>query len=338
MKISIMNRIIFFALLLISCSSCQGAPPSESDDTQAAQAEAATTTEASVAEPGTDTAVLPKPEQMSVRTDNAKKPVSEPVMDAGVSNRPVKNAKKPPKTEKETATEVEKKAEVNEPEPTEPADGPPSHDAWNSLLQQYVNSKGNVNYAGFKSSQAKLQAYLDELAANPPQSSWPSSERLAYWINAYNAFTVKLIVDNYPLASITDLHGGKPWDVKWIKLGDKTYSLNNIENDIIRPRFKEARIHFAVNCAAASCPPLYNRAFTAGKLNTQLEQLTKKFVNNASYNEIGSQKVEISKIFDWYKADFSPSIIAFLNKYAATSISNDAKINFKEYDWSLNKQ
>ena len=128
---------------------------------------------------------------------------------------------------------------------------------WNGLLRKYVNSSGKVNYKGFKSDKSKLDAYLKELENNPIQENWSKAKKMAYWINAYNAFTIKLIVDNYPISSITKLHGGKPWDVKWIKLGGQTYSLNNIENDILRPKYKDARIHFAVNCAAKSCPPLF---------------------------------------------------------------------------------
>ena len=90
-------------------------------------------------------------------------------------------------------------------------------------------------------------------------------KKMAYWINVYNAFTIKMIVDNYPVSSITKLHGGKPWDVKWIELGEKKYSLNEIEHNILRPQFKDARIHFAVNCAAQSCPPILNKAWTEKK-------------------------------------------------------------------------
>ena len=159
---------------------------------------------------------------------------------------------------------------------------------------------------------------------------------MAFWINAYNAFTVKLIVDNYPVASITKLDGGKPWDRKWIKIGDKTYSLNNIENDILRPQFKDARIHFAVNCAAQSCPPLLNKAWTADNLESNFEKQAKAFVNNPKFNTISAKNVKVSKIFDWYKADFG-NLIDFLNKYASTNINGNAKVEYVEYDWALNE-
>jgi len=210
-----------------------------------------------------------------------------------------------------------------------------SHDKFNALLSKYVSSAGNVNYAGLKQDNGKLQVYLDELAATQV-SSLSKNEKLAFWINAYNAFTLKLIVDNYPINSITDLEGGKPWDKKWIKLNGKTLSLNNIENDIIRPEFKEPRIHFAVNCAAKSCPPLLNKAWTAANLESNFEKQTKKFVNNAQYNTIGTNSVQISKIFDWYGVDFG-NITAFLNKYSSTKIAEGTEIKFQDYNWALNK-
>ena len=107
---------------------------------------------------------------------------------------------------------------------------PPSHEAWDALLKKYVSGTGKVNYKGLKTDKTKLEDYLKTLSNNAPEESWSKGEQMAFWINAYNAFTVKLIVDNYPLSSISKLHGGKPWDHKWIKIGAKTYSLNNLED------------------------------------------------------------------------------------------------------------
>ena len=212
-----------------------------------------------------------------------------------------------------------------------------SHSNWNALLQKYVTANGKVNYKGFKADNAKLQAYLDHLTTNPVQKDWSRNKKMAYWINAYNAFTIKLIVDNYPISSITKINGGKPWDKKWIKLGGKTYSLNQIENDILRPKYKDARIHFAVNCAAKSCPTILNSAWTADNLNANLEKQAKKFINNTSFNTISAKKVKISKIFEWYAVDFGDNIIDYLNKYSTVKINADAKVEYMEYNWKLNK-
>lgn len=208
------------------------------------------------------------------------------------------------------------------------------HSVFNELLSKYVGVNGFVNYKGLKNEESKLDSYLNSLTENYIKSSWSRNEKLAYWINAYNAYTLKLILKNYPLSSITDIDNGNPWDTKWINLGGKNLSLNNIENDIIRPTFNEPRIHFAVNCAAKSCPPLMNSAFVASKLDSQLESQTQKFLNNSNYNMITSSKVSVSKIFEWYKGDFG-DLSTFINRYTKEDTKN-AKIAFNEYNWALN--
>lgn len=213
----------------------------------------------------------------------------------------------------------------------------PSHSIWNVLLQKYVNSAGRVNYAGLKKDMAKLQQYLDLLSDSPPQPSWSRNEEMAFWINAYNAFTVKLILDHYPVKSIKDLHNGQPWKVQWIKIGNKTYSLDEIENSILRPKFKDARIHFAVNCAALSCPPLLNQAWTAQNLEDNFEQQARNFINNPAFNKIAPNAIQVSKIFEWYAQDFG-NLISFLNRYSKITIKPGAKVSYLEYNWSLNAQ
>ncbi len=208
------------------------------------------------------------------------------------------------------------------------------HDGFDALLKKYVSSTGKVDYAGMATEIGALDAYLADLSSVKLSELSSSDEKLAFWINAYNAFTIKLILKNYPVKSITDLHDGKPWDVKWIALDSRTLSLNNIENDIIRPTFKDARIHFAVNCAAKSCPPLLNRAYQASYLNETLESQTKKFVNNSDYNSISTTAIKISKIFDWYAVDFG-DINAYINQYTSTDVSN-SKVSYQEYNWQLN--
>ena len=211
-----------------------------------------------------------------------------------------------------------------------------SHQAFNNLLQKYVSNDGKVNYKGLKNDKAALETYITILAKQIPDNTWSKNAALAYWINAYNAFTLKLIVDNYPVKSITNLSGGKPWDVKNIELAGKKYSLNNIENDIIRPTYKDARIHFAVNCAAVSCPPLSNTAFTEANINDLLNTRTKIFINSSA-NIITASKIRISKIFDWYKADFE-DVPAFINKYSTIKTITITGIEFNEYNWNLNEK
>ena len=242
----------------------------------------------------------------------------------------------PPKVETKPDPIVEKPAPKVEEKPAPKPKPPLSHGAWNTLLRKHVNSTGTVNYSGFKSDKSTLQDYLNLLADNPPQSDWGRSKTMAYWINAYNAFTVKLIVDNYPLGSITDLEGGKPWSKRWIKLGDQTYTLDQIEKEILLKKYKDARVHFAVNCAAKSCPALLNQAWTASNLESNFERQTKNFINNSKFNDISPKSAKVSQLFNWYASDFG-DVKTFINKYSDTQLKSNAKIGFMEYDWKLNE-
>ena len=217
---------------------------------------------------------------------------------------------------------------------TEPA--PPAHKGLDSLLQKYVSDAGKVDYKGLKTDKAALDAYCDLLSANPVQEHWSREEKMAYWINAYNAFTLKLITDHYPTKSIMNFDGGKTWDIRRIRIGGKKYSLNNIENDILRPQFGDARIHFAINCAARSCPPLWNHAYTAENLETTLESRARAFINNSKYNTIAANRARVSKIFEWYAADFG-DLKSFLNRYSDVALNKNAAVSFNEYDWALNE-
>jgi hypothetical protein len=214
-----------------------------------------------------------------------------------------------------------------------PSGNAPSHDAFDALLREYVSSNGKVNYAGFKANEKKLDAYLNTLARQRPQSDWSREQKLAYWINVYNAFTIKLIVDHYPVESIKDID--RPWDKKWIELDGKTFSLNEIEHDIIRPTFREPRIHFALVCAAISCPPLADRAYTAENLEQMLQQRTRQFINNERFNVTQEEVVRISPLFDWYADDFG-DVTDYLNKYLSTDIPKGKELHYLDYDWGLN--
>lgn len=209
------------------------------------------------------------------------------------------------------------------------------HNKWNALLQKNVSKDGTVNYKAFQKDGKELQSYLDELSARVPNRSWSRNATLAYWINTYNAFTVKLILDNMPIKSIKDINN--PWGKKFIYLANKKYSLEEIEHEILR-KMDEPRIHFAINCASFSCPNLLNSAYTETKLEQQLNTVAKSFINDKSKNSITANKIEISKIFDWFAGDFKKegSVISFLNQYSSIKINPKAKLNYKDYNWSLN--
>ena len=212
------------------------------------------------------------------------------------------------------------------------------HSDWDALLKKYVTSAGKVNYKGFRTDKTKLEAYLTKLETNVPGSSESSNAKKAYWCNAYNAYTVKLIVDNYPVRSINDikLGGATPWARKWIKIGSETLSLNDIENTKLRKVYKDARIHFVINCASFSCPILVNKALTSANIEATLAAQTKSFINDSARNQITAKSLKISNIFDWYKEDFG-DIITFINKYSKVKVAAGTKIEYLPYSWDLNE-
>lgn len=211
-----------------------------------------------------------------------------------------------------------------------------NHNSWNMLLQKHVSNQGNVNYKGFITDRKTLLNYITSLGANLPTDTWSKNEKLAYWINAYNAMTIDLILRHYPIKSIKDIKN--PWDQRYWKLGNKWYNLNEIEHDILR-KMDEPRIHFAIVCASFSCPKLQNSAFTALELDNQLTSATKTFLSDSKRNEISENNIKLSKIFQWFSKDFKQngSLIDFLNTYSDITISAKAKKSFKNYNWNLNE-
>lgn len=223
---------------------------------------------------------------------------------------------------------------------------PVSHDIWDGLLKKHVNGEGFVHYQGFIRDSAQLNSYLRLLeSSHPSDKAWTREEQMAYWINAYNAFTVQLIVRNYPVASIKDIRRGiafvnSVWDIKFIRIQGYTYDLNNIEHNILRPVFKDARIHAAINCASFSCPRLLREAYTAEKLEAQLDSSMRAFVNDTLRNQITAEKAKVSEIFKWFRGDFerdAGSVRAYLNRYAEIKLSEHTDISYLDYQWSLNE-
>ncbi len=211
------------------------------------------------------------------------------------------------------------------------------HSVWDQALVLNVSSDGKVNYKGFMRDSSQLYLYFSQLSENPPQENWTKQEKLAYWINAYNAYTIKLIIDSYPIKSIKDLD--KPWDKKFFKIGGEWYSLNDLEHKILR-KFGDPRIHFAINCASFSCPVVLNKAYTGDTLNAVLEEQTRKFINDPARNHITDKVVSVSQIFSWFKKDFKVNggnVVDFINNYSKVKITNQPSKGYKEYDWSLNE-
>lgn len=241
-----------------------------------------------------------------------------------------------------------------------------THAAWTALLRRHVRlvrggQATQVAYAGFAADRAALKAWLDSLSAVTPVAfgSWTRAERQAFLINAYNAFTVELILTRYPdLKSIKDLGSvfGSPWKRRWIALLGTQVSLDDIEHAMLRKRgeYDDPRVHFAVNCASIGCPALREEAFVAARLDAQMEEQTLRFMSDRTRNRFNAQRgrLELSKIFDWYGEDFRlghrgiASLPAFAARYAEPLTDAPAdrervraggvEIAFTEYDWALN--
>ncbi len=221
---------------------------------------------------------------------------------------------------------------------------PISHLGWNELLSKHVAADGKVSYKGFQTELLDLDQYLNLLSENAPGSNWSEQQKLAYWINAYNAFTVKLILEHYPITSIKNITKGNlltnsPWDLKFFKIGGVDFDLGTIEHEILRKQFKEPRIHFAINCASFSCPRLLNEAYTAEAVDQQLEDQTRFFINNEDKNLISAASSRVSKIFSWFASDFNmgeDNVKNLISRYHA-SFNPENKLEYLEYDWSLNE-
>lgn len=206
------------------------------------------------------------------------------------------------------------------------------------LLKKYVAPNG-VKYAEWKSQPQDvkaLQAVVDSIAA-APASTAKSKEQLAFHLNAYNAWILHEVLEKYPTKSVKDplftFFTGK----RIVVAGEKM-SFNRLEKEIIRPRFNEPRIHFALNCASRSCPPLRDEPFAAAKLDAQLDDLTRAFLNSERGVRVAGDTAQVSKIFEWYKEDFGgeAGTAALLKKYRKGK-AEFKSLTYQDYDWGLNE-
>ena len=211
----------------------------------------------------------------------------------------------------------------------------PDHQLWTDLLGLYVQEDGMIDYASFKEDK-RLNDYLELLKKAHPDQNWSREERLAHWINAYNAFTIKLLTEHYPVESIKDIP--KRWSKEFVEIEGLRYSLGDIEHNVLRKLYKEPRIHFALNCASFSCPKLSQEAYSAELIEDQLNRAAMDFINDTLRNKIKRDKMQLSKIFSWFKSDFtdSSSLKEHLKKYSAVEIDEATKIEYLEYNWKLN--
>lgn len=227
------------------------------------------------------------------------------------------------------------------------ASGPVDNRIWATLLKKHVTD-GRVDYDGFKQDEAELDRYLAILSATDP-GTLSHQHQFAFYINAYNAFTVKLILTRYPgINSIKEISSffSNPWSRKFIPLNGFKVSLDHIEHDILRNRFKDPRIHFAINCAARSCPPLSNTPYEGDTLETRLEEQTRQFINHSGKTFLKDNTLFVSRIFKWFEDDFSGNPLGFIRQYADNSLKQalenasaggDIHLEYLPYDWTLNR-
>ncbi len=226
---------------------------------------------------------------------------------------------------------------------------------YTNILKIYVKD-GLVDYKNLVGDK-QLDKYLKQLSETNPDN-FSRNEKLAFWINVYNVFTIQIVRDNYPIESINELStGGRiighllgktVWDKVFITINNKNYSLNDIEHKILR-KMNEPRIHFAIVCASISCPELLNEAYEADKIDAQLESQAKIFLNDESRNQfaIENRKASISEIFNWFGEDFGKSdddILIYVSKFLSISLQTDInqnikqwEVSFKDYNWNLNE-
>jgi hypothetical protein len=231
------------------------------------------------------------------------------------------------------------------------------HLLFTQLLNDYVNN-GMVNYVKLKDDK-RLDKYLEQLKNTNPENLLTNEEKLAFWINVYNAFTLKIIIEEYPVESINDLHWGglylgsllgtTVWDEDKIVINGAILSLNYIEHDIARKKFNEERVHFAMVCASYSCPPLRDEAYEGFKLNEQLKEQAILFFNDETKNKFNlkERRAYLSKILDWYSSDFGNddrSILLYVSQFLDSEIADDINrntslwvIDHLSYNWDLNE-
>ncbi|UUM30977.1 DUF547 domain-containing protein [Vibrio japonicus] len=220
-----------------------------------------------------------------------------------------------------------------------------NHQKWQTILDKYlITERGNTlfRYKSVSSSDKKsLKSYIrDQSSIDPRQLT--KAQQYAYWVNLYNAVTVDLILDAYPIKSITKLGGlfsFGPWDEEMVKINDKKITLNDIEHRILRPIWKDPRTHYAVNCASLGCPNLQTQAFTAINTEQLLENAASTFINSEKGVKVTDKQVRLSSIYEWFAEDFGTKsqLIAHLAKYRPELVNWNGRVVY-DYDWSLNEK
>ncbi len=236
-------------------------------------------------------------------------------------------------------------------EPPESSSRTFDHSEWSDILSKYISELNGLNY--FRYGQVteddfeRLEDYIEDLES-VAVTELDADQQFAYWVNLYNALTVWVILEHYPVDSIRDISFSLltrgPWKEEFVSVQDVDLTLDNIEHDILRPVYEDNRIHYAVNCASIGCPNLQNVAFTAENLEEQLEKAAREYVNHPRGARIEDDELIVSSIYDWYREDFGDSeigVIEHLLEYASGELAEELQefdeIDDYEYDWRLNE-
>lgn len=224
------------------------------------------------------------------------------------------------------------------------------HSGWDRILGAYLttspDNRTEFNYGGVSAADKKaLKDYIAKLASHDP-TKLSRNEAFAYWANLYNAVTIDVILDNYPVKSIMSIRSGirpGPWKRKLVTVQGEVLSLDDIEHGILREHFKDARVHYAVNCASYGCPNLATTAFTGDNLEEMLDAGARDYVNHDRGARFDGNRLVASSIYKWFKADFGGNdtgVIAHLTKYAdpelKARLAETKKVGKYEYSWDLN--
>ena len=227
-----------------------------------------------------------------------------------------------------------------------------NYEQWENILNRYVDDNGRVNYEGLKTNRADLDDFIEGQIENAVLNDLPKNEQKAFWINAYNALTMRLIVDHYSpkLKGIRSINWGRPWSIK-MKAAGRDLTLGDIEHQILRKWNPiDPRIHFAINCASIGCPKLPDTYFAPETLDKQLDREAQKFMQDSEKVNLDRSKNILyhSAILNWFKEDFltnNPDVLTYILKYLDEEskqyiLSNKDQVKLKEmkYDWSLNRQ
>lgn len=227
----------------------------------------------------------------------------------------------------------------------------PNYDGWTALLQRYYDPARGMNYAALKGHDLQTLEAIRASLAHVDVSSLTHDGQLAYWINLYNINTTAIVAEKYPIKSIRDLSTDfilrlNVFDKPWVPFGNGKISLNTIENDHLRAGFHDPRIHFAINCAARSCPTMRTEAYTGSRVNAQLDEQVRTFLNGPKGMRIDGTTVHVTKVMSFFKGDFAKwggSTATFLRRFANAenrrrldAAGNNLSIDYDSYDWTLN--